>query len=350
MCYSEFNDILPAIAALDADVITIETSRSDMELLDAFAEFAYPNEIGPGVYDIHSPRIPDSAEMVKLLNKALAVIPARRLWVNPDCGLKTRNWAETEAALANMLTATRQLRTAGGHGLIPIPVRRHGVRLGRQTCHNDVFMTCLPHHDCQTFSAEEKPPCWLLKALAPPWCCVWSNWAFRSFAQLATEDADVLAQRVAALVGGSCWRNSPQARAAPGRLHCPGQNRLNPPATAIATQLRAKTLPQAPISLKTACCDSAGLPVVFYARCHRFVIMAARAVRILSKGIAMTRMVNCIKLGREAGAWMPPMPGELGKKLYDSVSKEAWQAWLKLQTMLINENRLNLADRAPGNT
>jgi 5-methyltetrahydropteroyltriglutamate--homocysteine methyltransferase len=110
MCYSEFNDILPAIAALDADVITIETSRSDMELLDAFAEFAYPNEIGPGVYDIHSPRIPDSAEMVKLLNKALAVIPARRLWVNPDCGLKTRNWAETEAALANMLTATRQLR------------------------------------------------------------------------------------------------------------------------------------------------------------------------------------------------------------------------------------------------
>ncbi len=110
MCYSEFHDILPAIAAMDADVITIETSRSDMELLDAFAKFDYPNAIGPGVYDIHSPRIPSVNEMTLLLHKALAVIPAQRLWVNPDCGLKTRNWAETEAALENMLTATRQVR------------------------------------------------------------------------------------------------------------------------------------------------------------------------------------------------------------------------------------------------
>ncbi|MBB5020120.1 5-methyltetrahydropteroyltriglutamate--homocysteine methyltransferase [Chitinivorax tropicus] len=110
MCYSEFNDILPAIAALDADVITIETSRSDMELLDGFGEFAYPNEIGPGVYDIHSPRIPKVEEMTRLLRKAAAVIPAERLWVNPDCGLKTRGWAEVDTALQNMVTATNQLR------------------------------------------------------------------------------------------------------------------------------------------------------------------------------------------------------------------------------------------------
>lgn len=110
MCYSEFNDILPAIAALDADVITIETSRSDMELLTAFGSFAYPNEIGPGVYDIHSPRIPTVEAITHLLEKAMKVIPVARLWVNPDCGLKTRNWVETEAALANMMTATKQLR------------------------------------------------------------------------------------------------------------------------------------------------------------------------------------------------------------------------------------------------
>lgn len=88
MCYSEFNDILPAIAALDADVITIETSRSDMELLTAFADFKYPNDIGPGVYDIHSPRVPTATEVEHLLRKALNVIPKERLWVNPDCGLK----------------------------------------------------------------------------------------------------------------------------------------------------------------------------------------------------------------------------------------------------------------------
>ena len=110
MCYSEFNDILPAIAALDADVITIETSRSDMELLTAFGDFKYPNDIGPGVYDIHSPRVPAEAEIEHLLRKALDVIPAARLWVNPDCGLKTRGWPETVAALENMVKVTKKLR------------------------------------------------------------------------------------------------------------------------------------------------------------------------------------------------------------------------------------------------
>ncbi|MCL6703561.1 5-methyltetrahydropteroyltriglutamate--homocysteine S-methyltransferase [Pseudomonas sp. T1.Ur] len=111
MCYSEFNDVIKAIADMDADVITVETSRSDMELLDAFEAFDYPNDIGPGVYDIHSPRVPDTAEMVALMRKAVQRIPAERLWVNPDCGLKTRAWPETEAALVNMVAAARQLRT-----------------------------------------------------------------------------------------------------------------------------------------------------------------------------------------------------------------------------------------------
>lgn len=110
MCYSEFNDVIESIAAMDADVITIETSRSDMELLEAFKAFDYPNDIGPGVYDIHSPRVPDTTEMVKLMSKAVQRIPAERLWVNPDCGLKTRAWPETEAALVNMVAAARQLR------------------------------------------------------------------------------------------------------------------------------------------------------------------------------------------------------------------------------------------------
>ena len=110
MCYAEFNDILPSIAALDADVITIETSRSDMELLDGFGTFKYPNEIGPGVYDIHSPRIPTVEAMVRLLDKAAAVVPAERLWVNPDCGLKTRIWSEVDAALTNMVAAARIAR------------------------------------------------------------------------------------------------------------------------------------------------------------------------------------------------------------------------------------------------
>ncbi len=112
MCYSEFNDVIESIAAMDADVITIETSRSQMELLEAFRAFDYPNDIGPGVYDIHSPRVPDTAEMVQLLEKAAECIPAERLWVNPDCGLKTRGWPETEAALVNMVAAARQLRAA----------------------------------------------------------------------------------------------------------------------------------------------------------------------------------------------------------------------------------------------
>ncbi len=111
MCYAEFNDILPQIAAMDADVITIETSRSDMELLNGFGQFRYPNEIGPGVYDIHSPRVPDQQEMVRLLHKASAVIPPANLWVNPDCGLKTRGWPETESALRNMVAAAKQLRS-----------------------------------------------------------------------------------------------------------------------------------------------------------------------------------------------------------------------------------------------
>lgn len=110
MCYSEFNDIIEDIADMDADVITIECSRSQMELLDAFAEFNYPNDIGPGVYDIHSPRVPSKKEMVSLLEKAATVLPAEQLWVNPDCGLKTRHWEETRAALVNMVSAANQLR------------------------------------------------------------------------------------------------------------------------------------------------------------------------------------------------------------------------------------------------
>lgn len=110
MCYSEFNDILPAIAGLDADVITIETSRSDMELLTAFGDFKYPNDIGPGVYDIHSPRVPTEEEIERLLRKALKVVPKERLWVNPDCGLKTRGWPETIAQLEVMMAVTKKLR------------------------------------------------------------------------------------------------------------------------------------------------------------------------------------------------------------------------------------------------
>ena len=110
MCYSEFNDIIAAIADMDADVITIETSRSDMELLDAFDHFKYPNEIGPGVYDIHSPNIPTEQHMVDLMEKAAGRVPAERLWVNPDCGLKTRQWNEVIPALTNMVAAAKTLR------------------------------------------------------------------------------------------------------------------------------------------------------------------------------------------------------------------------------------------------
>ncbi|WKE65325.1 5-methyltetrahydropteroyltriglutamate--homocysteine S-methyltransferase [Gallaecimonas kandeliae] len=113
MCYSEFNAIIDAIAALDADVITIETSRSANELLEVFRHYNYPNEIGPGVYDIHSPRIPSVDEMAALIERAQAYIPAERLWVNPDCGLKTRRWEEVRPALSNMVAAAKQLREGG---------------------------------------------------------------------------------------------------------------------------------------------------------------------------------------------------------------------------------------------
>jgi 5-methyltetrahydropteroyltriglutamate--homocysteine methyltransferase len=112
MCYSEFNDIMPAIAAMDADVISIETARSKMELLGAFAADGYAAQIGPGVYDIHSPRVPSAAEMVELLEAARDRLAPDQLWVNPDCGLKTRKWPETEAALENMVAAARQARAS----------------------------------------------------------------------------------------------------------------------------------------------------------------------------------------------------------------------------------------------
>jgi 5-methyltetrahydropteroyltriglutamate--homocysteine methyltransferase len=110
MCYSEFNDIIQNITDMDADVITIECSRSQMELLDVFADFNYPNEIGPGVYDIHSPRVPSMDEMVRLLERAKKVIPVDQLWVNPDCGLKTRHWEDTKKALIEMVAAAKVLR------------------------------------------------------------------------------------------------------------------------------------------------------------------------------------------------------------------------------------------------
>jgi len=110
MCYAEFNDIMPAIAEMDADVISIETSRSDMELLEAFRDFRYPNEIGPGVWDIHSPRVPDQADMEALLRKAAEGIPADQIWVNPDCGLKTRGWPEVKASLTHLVNAAQSLR------------------------------------------------------------------------------------------------------------------------------------------------------------------------------------------------------------------------------------------------
>jgi 5-methyltetrahydropteroyltriglutamate--homocysteine methyltransferase len=110
MCYSEFNDIIESIAAMDADVILIEASRSDMELLDAFVRFRYPNRIGPGIYDIHSPRVPSVEEMTGRLRKALAVLRPEQLWVNPDCGLKTRDWPEVRASLTNLVAAARRIR------------------------------------------------------------------------------------------------------------------------------------------------------------------------------------------------------------------------------------------------
>ena len=112
MCYAEFNDIIEAVAALDADVISIESSRSRMELLQAFEDFRYPGSIGPGVYDIHSPRVPSQKEMVDLLERAMTVLDPGQLWVNPDCGLKTRGWKETELALVAMVNAAQAVRAA----------------------------------------------------------------------------------------------------------------------------------------------------------------------------------------------------------------------------------------------
>ena len=110
MCYSEFNDIIEYIARMDADVITIECSRSQMDLLDVFHDFQYPNDIGPGIYDIHSSRVPDLDEMLQLLHRAAQLIPPVRLWVNPDCGLKTRGWNDTKKALIRMYQAAKIVR------------------------------------------------------------------------------------------------------------------------------------------------------------------------------------------------------------------------------------------------
>ena len=122
MCYSEFNEIVPSIAAMDADVISVESARSRMELLGAFRDFRYPNEIGPGVYDIHSPRVPSAEEMRELLEKALAVLSPEQLWVNPDCGLKTRQWKETEPSLLAMVQAARKMRETHQRKSGPEPV------------------------------------------------------------------------------------------------------------------------------------------------------------------------------------------------------------------------------------
>jgi 5-methyltetrahydropteroyltriglutamate--homocysteine methyltransferase len=120
MCYSEFNDIIEHIARMDADVLLIENARSDEELLEVFRDFDYRRDIGPGVYDIHSPRVPPAEEMADHIRDSLTVLPAGRLWVNPDCGLKTRAWEEVVPALANMVTAARtvrdELEEAGGDG------------------------------------------------------------------------------------------------------------------------------------------------------------------------------------------------------------------------------------------
>jgi 5-methyltetrahydropteroyltriglutamate--homocysteine methyltransferase len=133
MCYSEFNDVIEAIADLDADVITIESSRSEMELLKAFESFEYPNEIGPGVYDIHSPRVPTEQEIIDNLEKAAQYIPATRLWVNPDCGLKTRDWPEVKKALVNMVAAAKFLRNKYSESGIDCNVAKIGIGEERRT-------------------------------------------------------------------------------------------------------------------------------------------------------------------------------------------------------------------------
>ena len=111
MCYSEFNDIIDTIEAMDADVITIETARSGNELLKIFKEIGYKNEVGPGVYDIHSPRIPSTEEFTQQILSLIEVLPMKQLWINPDCGLKTRQWEEVKPALRNMLEAVKNIRS-----------------------------------------------------------------------------------------------------------------------------------------------------------------------------------------------------------------------------------------------
>jgi 5-methyltetrahydropteroyltriglutamate--homocysteine methyltransferase len=110
MCYANFDDIIDSIVAFDADVISIEAARSSMELLDSFAQTGYPNDIGPGIWDIHSPRVPSADEMASLLSRAVRVFGSDRLWVNPDCGLKTRSWTEVEPSLRNLVEAARRVR------------------------------------------------------------------------------------------------------------------------------------------------------------------------------------------------------------------------------------------------
>ena len=116
MCYSEFNEIMAEIGAMDADVISIETSRSQMELLDAFGAERWSGEVGPGVYDIHAPRVPSVEEMVVLLRKAAEKLRPEQIWVNPDCGLKTRGWDEVRPALGNMVAAAKRVRADLGGG------------------------------------------------------------------------------------------------------------------------------------------------------------------------------------------------------------------------------------------
>ena len=110
MCYSEFNDIIRTIEAMDADVISIETARSGNELLKVFKEVGYKQEVGPGVYDIHSPRVPSVEEMISQIKLLKEVLPSEQLWINPDCGLKTRKWEETKESLKNMVEAVRRVR------------------------------------------------------------------------------------------------------------------------------------------------------------------------------------------------------------------------------------------------
>lgn len=110
MCYSEFTDIIPSIDDMDADVITFEASRSDLQILDSLREHNFETEVGPGVYDIHSPRVPSVEEIVTALNIMLTKIKREKLWINPDCGLKTRDVPETDASLKNMVEAARRIR------------------------------------------------------------------------------------------------------------------------------------------------------------------------------------------------------------------------------------------------